>query len=209
VSALLGRPAWRRDTEALVAAMLAAERELEDAVREALAAARRGGILDGAPAVLRLNGVNGRALGAIATALMQATARPTAALARREDRLIAELRAPDTIHLVDGVLSGMRGLLESWGGHRRAAGFSAGLENEEAIVAGLTRALDVPPDPAAGARAPEAELRAADVTPELLAELAAARPFGKGNPEPALRVDGEVTGAEELIARHAPAELPR
>jgi single-stranded-DNA-specific exonuclease len=209
VSALLGRPGWREDTEALLAAMLATEEALEGAVRGALAAARRAGILDGAPAVLRVDGVNGRALGAIATRLTRETARPAAVIARREGRLIAELRAPETIHLVDDVLSGMRDLLESWGGHRRAAGFSADAAQEEAIVRRLTAALDIAPDPGAGARAPEAKLRAADVTPEAVAELAAARPFGKGNPEPVLLVDGEPVGAEELIARQAAAAQPQ
>ncbi|HMB70013.1 MAG TPA: DHH family phosphoesterase, partial [bacterium] len=45
VNALLGRAGWRQDTEALLDALLATEEQLDAAVRDAISAARRGGIL--------------------------------------------------------------------------------------------------------------------------------------------------------------------
>ncbi|MGQ0721523.1 MAG: DHH family phosphoesterase [Candidatus Eiseniibacteriota bacterium] len=198
LSALLGRDAWREDVAALAEAEARTRRELDEAVRSARAAARQAGVYAGAPAVLRIEAAAGRALGAVATALSADTQRPAAALVQQNGAVIGELRAPDGVHLVE-VLGGMRELFESWGGHRRAAGFSAAAAKFAEIERRLAAALDVPaaPEPP---REPEAKVWAADVDDHLLGSLAAARPFSRGNPEPVLAVDGEPRGAEELLA---------
>ena len=203
---MLGRDTWEADVVALGEALTETEGMLYHAVQRGKRAAAAAGIPDGAPAVLFLEDLAGRALGAVATNLVAETARPAAVLVERDGQLLAELRAPEGIHLVDDVLSDMRGLLESWGGHRRAAGFSADPKRRGEIEGRLREALDVPPDSTAGDPAPEAEVRSGDIDGKLLRALAEARPFGKGNREPWIRVDGEPMGAEALISRFGPAE---
>jgi single-stranded-DNA-specific exonuclease len=201
LSSLLGRAGWRDDVTALTEAEARTRRELDDAVRRARDAAREAGVYAGAPAVLRIDAAMGRALGAVATALSEDTLRPAAALVHHNGTLVGELRAPDGVHLVE-VLGVMRDLFESWGGHRRAAGFSAKASNGAEIERRLAAALDVPaarqPE-----REPEAKVRAADVDDDFRDSLAAARPFSRGNPEPVIAVDGRPRGAEELLAARA------
>lgn len=198
LSALLGRSGWQGDIAALADAEARTRRDLDEAVRAARAAAREAGVYAGAPAVLRIDAGRSRALGAVATALSADTQRPAAALVQQNGAVIGELRAPDGVHLVE-VLGAMRELFESWGGHRRAAGFSAAAANFAEIERRLAEALDVPaaPEPA---REPEAHLSSAEADQRFLDSLARARPFGRGNPEPVLSIDDVPRGAEELLA---------
>jgi single-stranded-DNA-specific exonuclease len=201
LDALLGRSGADAALDELLEAVDRTDEERARAVRAGEKAARAAGVHDGAPAVLTLEGVRSPFLGAVAQSLVEETGRPAAVLREADGQLVAELRGPESVHLVD-VLAAMSELLETWGGHRRAAGFSARASRAEEVVQRLRRALDVPPDDAAETDEPEAELTADDVDETFLASLAAARPFGKGNPEPRLRVGGEIVPAEELLERH-------
>jgi len=204
LNALLARGAWREDVAALVEELGRREEEMERATERGWDAAREAGVPDGAPAVLRLDDVPVRMLGAVAASLARRTGRPAAVLCGAGGSIVGELRGPDGVHLVE-VLAAMQSLLESWGGHRRAAGFSAARARAAEVERRLAEALDVPPE-VTPEPAPEAELPARDVDERLLRTLAAARPFGKGNPEPRLTIDGEIVGAEELLARMTTAE---
>jgi len=134
-----------------------------------------------------LQGVPQRGLGRAATRLVERTGRPAAVLLRRPDDVVAELRGPEGVHLVDA-LAGMQELLDSWGGHRVAAGFSAPLGRLDDIRARLAAALvreTAAPPPLV---TPDATLAPGALDTTFLAALRAAAPFGKGNPAPAFRV---------------------
>ncbi|NNE42709.1 MAG: hypothetical protein HKN12_00745, partial [Gemmatimonadetes bacterium] len=199
LAALLGRDGWRRDVDALTGAYLGAEETVRRAVESARAQAEQEGIFAGAPAVLRQDELGHRYLGAVAGALMRETGRPAAVLARKGDTVVAELRGPEHVHLVE-VLGELRDQLDSWGGHRRAAGFSASADRLEALTLALRDRLDVAarePDPEAA----DLDLDTADITPEFLDALAATRPWGNGNAAPTFRVENRLVTAEELLGR--------
>jgi single-stranded-DNA-specific exonuclease len=204
--ALVGRPGWEEGVAALLERWTAAEREVREVVERAEKEARRAGILDGAPAVLVLEGVPTRALGSAATRLVELTSRAAAVLRPGPDGVVSELRGPEGVHLVD-VLAGMSDLLASWGGHRVAAGFSADPDRLEAVRARLVAALERerpdPPEPVvADAEAEPGELDAA-----FPASIRAAAPFGKGNPVPLIRLRRPARVSSELAGEALAAAL--
>ena len=197
LDALLGRASMPADVRALLDAFGAVETERDAVVARACAEAQRIGALAGAPTVVVLEQATPRTLGASATELVTRTSRPAAVLFKG-DKLIGELRAPEGVHLVD-VLNGLRGSLESWGGHRQAAGFSAHPRDTDAIVRGLTDAFRAV---AAASLAPPAAvitMQRAEIDARFRRSLRAAAPFGKGNEAPFFRVDGELRSAEDLL----------
>jgi single-stranded-DNA-specific exonuclease len=196
--ALLGRRTRAADVRALLDAFVAAEAERDDVVVRACAEAKRIGAFSGEPAVVVLDDATPRALGASATELVARTGRPAAVL-WKGDRLIGELRGPEGVHLVD-VLNGLRGSLESWGGHRQAAGFSADPKDTDGIARSLANAFRATIVPTPAEPRPAATLATSDLDEELLRSIRAAAPFGKGNEAPFFRVDGVTRSAEDLLA---------
>lgn len=199
LDALLGRPTESADVRELLDAFVAAEAERDEVVRRACAEAKRIGAWVGEPAVVVLEEATPRALGASATAIVDRTARPAAVLWKGE-RLVGELRGPEGVHLVQ-VLSELQGDLESWGGHRQAAGFSADPQDTDHIVRSLSdafRAMTIatPVEPAVAAT-----LSSADLDADFVRSMRAAAPFGKGNEAPFFRVDGASRSAEDLLVR--------
>jgi single-stranded-DNA-specific exonuclease len=80
--------------------------------------------------------------GLIAGKVAGATGRPAAILNRRVDGSYGgSARSGETDVDLYGALFGVRHLLEEWGGHRKAAGFSVAPGNFDAFVAGVNRAV--------------------------------------------------------------------
>lgn len=96
-------------------------------------------------------------------------------------------------------VSACDGLLEEFGGHSHAAGLSIKQENIAAFRDRMSRlALEwLRPEDFVPVIDADAEVDAADVTTELLADVARMEPFGRGNEEPML-VSRGVTVADVL-----------
>jgi hypothetical protein len=197
LDALLTRSTWAGDTQALLEQFLAAEKSLAKAVEDVEAAATAEGVFDGAPAVLRMPDLEARALGGAATRLVERTARPAVVMVQSQGKLIAELRAPEGAHLVD-VLSEMRGLFESWGGHRTAAGFSADPRHADDILGRLRATFAAGSAPAAAPIRAEADLRRSEIDASFSRSFRAAMPFGRGNPSPLFRIADYRRGGTQL-----------
>jgi single-stranded-DNA-specific exonuclease len=139
------------------------------------------------------------------------------AAAKVRDRLhrpaaIAAVSGPDargSVRSIPGVhavaaLDSARDLLLAHGGHPVAAGFSIRAADLPALAERLAAyvAANAGPD----ALVPELELDGdcppAAVDPALIAALGRLGPFGKGNPEPLLRVEGRVEAVAPLGDRH-------
>jgi len=183
------------NTAAHCASLLdALNRERKELAAAQFAAAQR--LLDGADgaAVLYDECFTEGIVGIVAGRVMEMTGRPTAVLARREDgTLRASSRAPEGYSLVDmlGTLA-EEGLVESYGGHDRAAGFSADEKNLE-MLALRFREL------AGGDAAPvkvycDARLRPHELTADLARELQRFEPFGEGFPPFLIELEGFETG---------------
>lgn len=188
LDALLGRSNWAGALDDLLRAFLRSEVEIEDGIA-LVAEAAEPLIENGAPLVVRAEGIAGRAMGKAAGALAARTGRPAAVLRRERDRITGELRGADgaDVDLV-GILATFESLLASWGGHRAAAGFSADPGRTDAIIEALCHAFARAP------RAPErlpcadATISRGDVNSSFSRSLRAAMPFGKGNPTPVFRI---------------------
>lgn len=189
LDALVGRPSWAGATRELLERFLAEERAIRDSVEDAVGRAEREGLFDGAPLVLVIPAADARHLGKCATRLSERAGRPAAVMTESRGRLVAELRGPSDVNLVE-MLGAHRALLESWGGHRTAAGFSADPRHAAEIRARLAEAMSrhVPQPPAS--LVAEADLPRADIDPSFSRSLRAAMPFGRGNASPVFRLLG-------------------
>jgi len=85
-----------------------------------------------------------------------------------------------------GAVSECRALLETFGGHRQAVGFSLRRERVEALAASFEGAIvrTVTPADTEPLLALDAEIMLSEVTPALAETLVALEPHGPGNPEP-------------------------
>jgi len=218
LDALLNRPSWAGDTGRLLERFLAAEKSQQEAAAASEAAAEQAGVFAGEPAVVELPGVEPRALGRAATSLAERTSRPAAVLSRHQGMLVAELRGPEGVHLVE-ILGAMRDLLDSWGGHRTAAGFSADPSRAEDVLRRLREAFAACPPAPAPALRPELDLWRSEIDPCFSRSLRAAMPFGRGNPSPVFRIvdyrrggtpldpDGRAHEAVDLIETGFPERI--
>lgn len=130
-------------------------------------------------------------IGIVAARLVEAYARPVILLAAEGDLWKGSGRSPDGVNLFKA-LEASRDLLERWGGHAQAAGVGLKRENLDAFRDRLNAAvrqqgLDVSERPP---RLVDAEVDLAEVTPQVVRELAWLQPTGQGNPEPVLSVRG-------------------
>lgn len=129
--------------------------------------------------------------------------RPAAIVAVNGPEARGSVRSVPGVHAVEA-LDSCRDLLLGYGGHPVAAGFSVRTEHLPALAQRLAAWVDAT---TGGDRlVPELELEgdcpASAVDAQLVAALAALGPFGKGNPEPLLRVEGVVSDVGLLGDRH-------
>lgn len=186
LDALLARDSWAGDVQECVNAFLDQEARIEAGVRiierEAHAA-----LQTEEPLVVRVDGVAPRSLGKGATRLVEWSGRPAAVLMPQGERIVGELRGPDGVHLVE-VLAGLADRLESWGGHRQAAGFSAPLDRADELIGRLLEAFSEIPAVDVLQKNRAVPIRRTDVDDSFSRTLRAAMPFGKGNRSPLFRI---------------------
>ena len=119
------------------------------------------------------------AMGHVTTRLADSTGRPTIVIVRKNGEAVAEARGPLGFNLVPA-FDAVSDLLLGYGGHPRAAGFSAPSANIAAFRERmLAYAEENPPKPPP--RRVDAEAPIEEMTPELARDLERLRPFGLGN----------------------------
>ncbi len=141
-------------------------------------------------------------IGLIAGRLTEAFSKPSIALKREGDKLVASCRAPEGFDMVS-FLEEFRECFVTFGGHRQAAGFTIAASEFDAFRArAALRAAEIRRD----ATAPEKILRAdfeisaADVTEGFVRELRSYGPYGIGFSKPAFLCRG-VRGRVEKLGK--------
>ncbi|HRC85949.1 MAG TPA: DHH family phosphoesterase, partial [Thermoanaerobaculia bacterium] len=131
-------------------------------------------------------GVVGIAAGRLAREL----SRPTLLLAVEDGRAVGSGRSVPGVDLHE-LVRRFETRCERFGGHSQAIGLTVALPELEALRDDLEgAAAEVPPELLSRRHEYELTVPAAELGPELLAELSRLEPFGMGNPQPAIRVQG-------------------
>ncbi|MEC7946856.1 MAG: DHHA1 domain-containing protein, partial [Myxococcota bacterium] len=143
-------------------------------------------------------------VGIVASRLRDRIHRPVAVVSVQGDTAVGSVRSVHQVHAVRA-LDSCKDLLDRYGGHPVAAGFTVPTARLPHLGARLAAWVDE--HASAEDLRPELELDAAcspaEVGPSLAGALQRLAPFGKGNPAPLLRVDGaQVHDVRVLKERH-------
>lgn len=136
-------------------------------------------------------------IGILASRVVDKTARPALILTHEEDQAHGSGRSIDGFHLLDALTAihqataapsdpAATGLFTRFGGHAHAVGFSLPLSSLSELRSRMQQhaGATLRNATAQRIRSFDAELRFADITPDLLAWLERLAPFGIGNKEP-------------------------
>jgi single-stranded-DNA-specific exonuclease len=124
-------------------------------------------------------------LGIVASKVLERYGRPVVLLQEEDGAAKGSCRSLEGFHIVSA-LSRLSHLLTRYGGHAQAAGLALSLEHLDAFREGLAEIADrhARETPFVRRRMIDAQLRVAEITPDLLSDLDRLRPFGAGNEEP-------------------------
>ncbi len=139
-------------------------------------------------------------IGLIAGALTEATGCPSMVGAEHGKLVTASLRSPRSYHMTEG-LSRIRHLLQSFGGHRQAAGCTVAVDHWQEVTDRLSAdiASQLTREDLRPTTEIDAEIRSADVSIHLADALAALEPFGQGNPEPRFLLRSAIIGNTRCV----------
>ena len=128
---------------------------------------------------------NAGVLGIVASKVLERYGRPVVLLQEEDGVAKGSCRSLEDFHIVSA-LSRLSHLLTRYGGHAQAAGLALSLEHLDAFREGLAAIADrhARETPIVGRRTIDAQLRVAEITPDLLSDLDRLRPFGVGTEEP-------------------------
>ena len=128
---------------------------------------------------------NAGVLGIVASKVLERYGRPVVLLQEEDGAAKGSCRSVEGFHIVSA-LSSLSHLLTRYGGHAQAAGLALSLEHVDAFRAGLSEIADryARETPFVRRWTIDAQLRVAQITPDLLSDLDRLRPFGVGNEEP-------------------------
>jgi single-stranded-DNA-specific exonuclease len=128
---------------------------------------------------------NAGVLGIVASKVLERYGRPVVLLQEEDGAAKGSCRSVEGFHIVSA-LSRLSHLLMRYGGHAQAAGLALSLGHLDAFRDAFTGIADrhAREAPFVRCRAIDAQLRAAEITPDLLSDLNRLRPFGVGNEEP-------------------------
>jgi len=128
---------------------------------------------------------NAGVLGIVASKVLERYGRPVVLLQEEDGAAKGSCRSVEGFHIVSA-LSSLSHLLTRYGGHAQAAGLALPLEHLHAFREGLAEIADrhARETPFVRRRSSDAQLRVAEITPDLLSDLDRLRPFGVGNEEP-------------------------
>lgn len=130
-------------------------------------------------------------VGIVAARLKEELHRPVAVAATRGEFTVGSVRSIPTVHAVRA-LESAEDLLERFGGHPMAAGFTVRTERVDELRERLCAWVQNNTDTAdlIAVREIDAALSADELDFQLHAQLARMAPFGQGNPEPELMLQG-------------------
>jgi len=138
------------------------------------------------PAIVLSNPAwNAGVLGIVASKVLERYGRPVVLLQEEDGTAKGSCRSVEGFHIVSA-LSSLSHLLTRYGGHAQAAGLALSLEHLPAFRDGFAEIADrhARETPFVRRRPIDAQLRVAEITPDLLSDLDRLRPFGVGNEEP-------------------------
>jgi single-stranded-DNA-specific exonuclease len=175
-----------------------------DIIEAAKQEAGKQGMLDDKVLVVSGDGWHRGVLGIVAARLVEWAGKPAYVIGFDADGGTGSARGKGQVNL-HGSLIDAADCLRRYGGHRDAAGFSV---SKDAVAAFKQRVIayaeanwfDVDQDKMVC----DASIDASEISPDLLAELGRLGPFGSGNPEPVLEINGlyvldsRVVGGEHL-----------
>ena len=129
-------------------------------------------------------------IGIIASRLVDRWRKPCIILSRMEGECRGSARSVEGFSIIDAV-AGCSGLLNKYGGHPMAAGFSMDPAREEAFCSAMEAfAMEHFPSMPSYPLTVDGALRLEDVTMESIAAINRLAPFGCGNPKPVLALLG-------------------
>ena len=130
-------------------------------------------------------------VGIVASRLKDELHRPVAVVSIHGDRAVGSIRSVPSVHAVRA-LDSARELLEKYGGHPAAAGFTVPTSNLDRLRERLCTFVRDQTDSVAAhhVRDVDAFVAADSLTDELHHELEGLGPFGQGNPRPRLAIPG-------------------
>jgi single-stranded-DNA-specific exonuclease len=128
---------------------------------------------------------NAGVLGIVASKVLERYGRPVVLLQEEDGAAKGSCRSVEGFHIVSA-LSSLSHLLMRYGGHAQAAGLALSLGHLGAFRDGLAEIAErhARETPFVRRRSIDAQLRVAEITPDLLSDLDRLRPFGVGNDEP-------------------------
>ncbi len=139
-------------------------------------------------------------LGIAASRLARKHVCPVVLLNSKDEIAKGSCRSINQINIHE-VLSEIRDLLETFGGHAMAAGLSVRRENLARLKPALTKILTLvcTEEDFKPVRKIDAVIKIADITPELVSQIDMLRPFGTGNPEPVFLMENMWVASSIII----------
>jgi len=140
-------------------------------------------------------------LGIVAGRIADTHGKPAFIYQRQEARLVGSARTPAHIHTVR-VLQSCESILEKFGGHAQAGGFTATLANESALRQGIIAHVSTLEhrDPSLSIDAP---IKPADISWETHDALSTLAPYGQDNPEPVFLLKGMRLASKQEVGKGA------
>lgn len=128
-------------------------------------------------------------VGIVASRIKDEVHRPVAVVSIQGDRAVGSVRSVPSVHAV-GALSSCADLLEKFGGHPAAAGFTVPTKHLDALRERLCAYVEGEGADLIPTRSVDVDLSAERLDFDLWRELGRLGPFGMGNPRPRLAVHG-------------------
>jgi len=142
-------------------------------------------------------------IGIVASRLMSDLYRPVVLISASGNTARGSARSIQGVDIYRH-LEALGDMLEQFGGHPAAAGFSIRTENIEAFRRALEERVLADTDPEAFTPTlnVDAETSLADITPRQMEEMETLAPFGAGNPEPVLVARGVTVTEARVVGRN-------
>ncbi|MBW2700158.1 MAG: single-stranded-DNA-specific exonuclease RecJ [Deltaproteobacteria bacterium] len=147
-------------------------------------------------------------IGIVASRLVDRFKCPVVMIAMGEDSGRGSARSAQGVHLYEA-LHTCRELLDSYGGHRSAAGLSVSSENLEKFRKAFLNEVErqIENDAATYQMEVDAEVPPSSLTQEDVEKLAELSPHGLGNPEPVFLARHLIVRSSRLVGREEPLHL--
>lgn len=141
-------------------------------------------------------------IGIVASRLVDRYKKPAIVVSFDGDSGRASCRSIEGFNIHKALMSCSE-LLERFGGHEMAAGFTVKRENYDKLYSSLNRIANTLPEPPTQKITPDYRLRGKEVSLSTAREIKKLEPFGNGNPEPIFYVSSaQITGLSPVGNGH-------